>query len=234
MNLVCIHGNSLDSTIYDSINVDGFQKITLNLPGHGGRELGNVKSFLDFVDVIYNDIAPLKDVVLLGSSLGGHIVHHLLNRMKPLAVITISSPPLNLETVGKAFAPNSVGQLLFQAEISPAEAMILGDSMLSLRKDLVPRLSAMIEATEPQARGIIAGSLMKAEFLDEVELLKNFAGPKILVVPTMDGFVNKDYMKSCEYVRVVELEGNHILSWDNSLAVNDLLGRELGKLQKRI
>jgi hypothetical protein len=89
----------------------------------------------------------------------------------------------------------------------------------------------MIEATEPQARAIIAGSLMKAEFLDEVELLKNFAGPKILVVPTMDGFVNKDYMKSCEYVRVVELEGNHILSWDNSQAVNDLLGRELAKLR---
>jgi pimeloyl-ACP methyl ester carboxylesterase len=227
MHLVCIHGNSLDSTIFDSISVDGFEKISLNLPGHGQRELGNVKSFSDFVDVVYQDIAHLKDVVLLGSSLGGHIVHHLLSKMQPLALVTISSPPLNLETVAKAFAPNSVGNLLFQTELSTSEAMTLADSMLSLRKDLVPQLSGLIEATDPQARGIIASSLMKGEFLDEIGLLKGFSGPKILVIPSMDSIINQAYVRSIDYAQVIELEGNHILTRDNPQAINELLRREL-------
>lgn len=231
MNLVCIHGNSLDAKIYESINVDGFKKLTPNLPGHGGRDLGDVKAFSDFVDVIYSEIAHLKEVVLFGSSLGGHISHHLLEKMKPLALITISSPPLNLETVSKAFAPNSVGHLLFQTEISSTEAQTLADSMLSLRKDLVPFLGERILATNPQAREIIAASLMKGDFLNEVELLKSFDGPKIIIVPTQDTMVNRDYMKSIDYAQVVELEGNHILTWDNPQALNELLSRELSKFR---
>jgi pimeloyl-ACP methyl ester carboxylesterase len=231
MNIVCIHGNSLDATIFDSINVEGFQKRTFNLPGHGGRELANAKSFSDFVDTVYNDIAHLKDVVLLGSSLGGHIAHHLLNKMNPLALVTISSPPLNLETVARAFAPNPVGQLLFQTELTSLEAQSLADSLLSLRKDLVPRLTGLIEASNPQARGYIASSLMKGEFLDEVALIKAFQGPKILVVPSMDSMVNRDYMKSVDYAQVMELEGNHILTWDNPKALNEFLSRELAKVR---
>ncbi len=231
MNLVCIHGNSLDATIFDSIHVDGFHKINLHLPGHGGRELGHAKSFSDFVDTVYNDIAHLKDVVLLGSSLGGHIAHHLLAKMQPLAIVSISSPPLNLQTVAQAFAPNPVGQLLFQTELSSLEAQTLADSLLSLRKDLAPRLKGLIEATHPDARGYIASSLMKGEFLDEVALIKAFQGPKILVVPSMDSLVNRDYIKSVDYAQVVELEGNHILTWDNPTALNEFLGRELAKLR---
>jgi hypothetical protein len=152
--------------------------------------------------------------------------------MNPLGIISISSPPLNLETVAKAFTTNSVGHLLFQSVISPAEAQLLADSMLSLRKDLVPLLSKQIMATNPEARGIIAASLMKGEFLNEVELLTRFKGPKILILPTLDTIVNKDYLKSIEYAQVVELEGNHLLTWDNPQAVNDLLNRELNNLRQ--
>jgi pimeloyl-ACP methyl ester carboxylesterase len=222
MNLVCIHGNSLDSTIFNGINVEGFEKKSLTLPGHGGRPLGEMNSFLDLVEGVYQEIAHLKDVVLLGSSLGGHIVHHLLTKMQPLAVITISSPPLNLETVGSAFTPNSVGQLLFQAQLSSHEATTLADSLLSLRKDLIPSLRDLILGTDPKAREVIAKSLISGEFLDEVALLKGFQGPKILVLPSMDSMVNKDYVRGIDYAQVVELEGNHILTWDNPAALNSL------------
>jgi pimeloyl-ACP methyl ester carboxylesterase len=232
MKLVCIHGNSLDKTVFDSINVEGFEKYSLNLPGHGLRDIGSVKGFADLVESVFEEIKPLKNVVLFGTSLGGHIAHHLLAKFEPLGIVTIAAPPLNLAHVAKAFLPNPLGHLLFQADISLDEAQQLASSMLSLKKEQAPLLSKMISQTNPQIRQIIGNSLGRAEFLDEVELLKKFQGKKILIVPQSDTIVNRDYIKSLKITQTFEVSGNHMLTMDNPSALNELLSRELRELRK--
>lgn len=231
MNLVCVHGNSLDSSIFDQIEIPFLQKIAINLPGHGGRAIGNNKSFLDLVNTVHDDLVGKKDLVLFGSSLGGHIMYHLLSRLNPLAIITISSPPLNLENVSKAFFPNPLGALLFQEEISEIDSLNLSHSMLHLKKGDAHKLSQMIQMTDPKVRGVIGQSLMRGEFLDEVELLTNFKGKKIFLTPTEEKFVNSDYIRSLSLGEVIEVDGGHILTQDNPKMINEILSRELGELR---
>jgi hypothetical protein len=90
----------------------------------------------------------------------------------------------------------------------------------------------MITQTNPQIRDIIGQSLARAEFLDEVELLKNFKGKKILIVPQFDTIVNRDYIKNLKITQTFEVEGNHMLTMDNPRALNELLSRELSELRK--
>lgn len=232
MNLVCIHGNSLDASIFDSIHVSGFNKISITLPGHGKKDIGHTSSFQEMVDSVFDEIKNLENVILLGSSLGGHIAHHLLAKMNPLGVISISSPPLNLENVSKAFLPHPHSHHLFTANVSENDALALADSMLTFKKDLVGKLSSLILNTNPMIRDVIGKSLMKGEFLDEIDLLTKFSGTKILIVPTFDSIVNKDYIRSLKMAEVVDIEGNHILTWDNPEGVNEFLGRELSKLRR--
>ena len=232
INLICIHGNSLDRSIFDLISVEGFDKVTLDLPGHGSSPLGDVSSFQDLVENVYERIHQMPEIILLGCSLGGHIAHHLLERLNPKALITISAPPLNLETVGTAFNKDSLGNLLFQAHITDAEADMLAESMLSLRKDQKSSLRSLILATDPEARKSIAQSLLKGEFLDEVKLLERFQGEKILILPTLDRVVNREHFQAIKVARVCEIPGNHILPVDNPAGLNEFLSRELAKFRK--
>ena len=234
MNLVCIHGNSLDSTIFDSINISGFKKIAIDLPGHGKRDLGELKSFSDLVEIVYQEIRHLENVVLLGSSLGGHIAHHLLAKMRPLGILTISAPPLNLGSVSKAFLPNPLSHLLFQQEISLPNALVLAESMLSLKRDNVGMLSQLIMGTNPLVREIIGQSLMRGEFLDEVQLLSQYDGKKILIIPSNDSIINKEYVESLSCAKIHHLEGNHVLTLDNPEALNKFLSGEFAKFRQQI
>jgi len=231
MNLVCIHGNSLNSSIFDDINIPFTTKTVINLPGHGGRSIGNNKSFLDLVDTVFDDLVGKKDLVLFGSSLGGHITYHLLSKLAPLAIITISSPPLNIENISKAFLPNPLGALLFQEEISEIDSSNLSRQMLHLKNEDASKLSQMIQSTDPKIRGVIGQSLMKGEFLDEVKLLKNFTGKKIFLTPTEESFVNSDYIRSLNLGEVIDVSGGHILTKDNPQVINEILSRELSKLR---
>ncbi|HXH73941.1 MAG TPA: alpha/beta hydrolase [Bacteriovoracaceae bacterium] len=232
MNLVCIHGNSLSGTIFDDIDVKGFNKIVIELPGHGKTELGSVNSFFDLVQYVKEKVEGLSDVVLLGSSLGGHIAHHLLESFAPLGVVTISAPPLNLASAAEAFLPNPLGHLLFQVDITKDEAHSLAESMLTLRKDRTSLLSDLIIATDPKVRKIIGASFMKGEFLDEKALLTNFQGMKAFIIPTYDQIINQQYIKSQNLGRIFEVKGNHILTWDNPDAVNLILSGLLAEFRK--
>ena len=232
IKLICIHGNSLDRSIFDLISVEGFDKVTLDLPGHGSSPLGNVSSFQDLVDNVYERINQMGEIILLGCSLGGHIAHHLLERLNPQALITISAPPLNLETVGVAFNKDSLANLLFQTHLTDAEADRLAESMLSLRKDQKSSLRSLILATDPEARKSIAQSLLKGEFLDEVKLLDRFQGEKILIFPTLDRIVNREHFQAIKVGRVCEISGNHILPVDNPAGLNEFLSCELAKFRK--
>jgi pimeloyl-ACP methyl ester carboxylesterase len=231
MNLVCIHGNSLNSSIFDEISIPFANKTAINLPGHGGRSIGNNKSFLDLVDTVFDDLEGKKDLVLFGSSLGGHITYHLLSKLAPLAIITISSPPLNIENISKAFLPNPLGALLFQEEISESDSLNLSRKMLHLKNQDAPKLSQMIQSTDPKIRGVIGQSLMRGEFLDEVKLLTNFNGKKIFLTPTDESFVNSDYIRSLNLGDAIEVSGGHILTQDNPRMINEILSRELSKLR---
>ena len=173
MKLVCIHGNSADSSIFDEINPPGFQKICLNLPGHGGTDLGDVRSFLDLVKHCHDKIAHLENVVLLGSSLGGHIVHHLVKDFNPIGIITVGAPPLNFQTVMGAFTQVEGSQYLFQSDVNEHSSRMIVEKMLELQKSKTEQLNKIFQRTNPQVRAIIGASLMRGEFLDEVELLKN-------------------------------------------------------------
>lgn len=226
--LVCLHGNSQDKSVFDSFQVKNCEKITLNLPGHGGRPLGSVKGFPDLVDAVYEDIKGLDNVVLLGISLGGHVAHHLVKRVQPHAVFTIASPPLSDSTsVAKAFNPHPFLIYLFQKDVNEIQANELARSILGEKHPKLQDLVKMILSTSPEVRGIIGASLNRGEFENEIEILRSYRGKKVLIYPTQDNFINESYMKSVNVAPVKDMKGCHILPWDNAKQLQDFVSMVL-------
>jgi pimeloyl-ACP methyl ester carboxylesterase len=223
-NLVCIHGNSQNSDVFRDFQVDGCEKILINLPGHGGRKMRNCKSFLDVVDAVYHDVKGIPDLVLVGLSLGGHVAHHLLERLTPHAVFTIGAPPLaDLSSVTKAFSPHPFLPYLFQNDLNGIQAQELARSMLMDRSPHVNDLCKMILKTSPDIRGLIGASFNRGEFRNEVDLLRNYRGRKVLIYPTKDNFVSENYIKSLNIAPVKEIQGAHVLTMDNPGPVQEFI-----------
>jgi hypothetical protein len=223
MKLVCIHGNSADSSVFDEINPPGFQKISFNLPGHGSTEMGDVRGFLDLVKFCHDKIAHLENVVLLGSSLGGHIVHHLIKDLNPIGIITVGAPPLNLQTVMNAFTQIEGSQFLFQSDVKEQSSRMIVEKMLEIQKTKTDELNSIFQKTNPQIRPLIGTSLMRGEFLDEVELLKNYKQKKIMLIPTHERLVNLEYLRSVDYMDKIEIPGGHALSIDNPIGIQQAI-----------
>lgn len=220
INLVCIHGNSQNRQAFKNLHVEGCEKILVDLPGHGGKPVGSVTSFLTMVDAVYEEVKAIPNAAFVGLSLGGHVVHHMLDRLKPLAVFSIAAPPLkDLSSVPLGFLPHPFFPYLFQNQVNNIQASELARTMLTDRHPDVEELTQMILTTSSDIRGLIGASLNRGEFRNEIELVKNYQGKKVLVYPTRDNFVNESYIKSLNIAPVKDIMGAHVLTMDNPQAL---------------
>lgn len=215
-NLVCIHGNSQGPEVFQDFEVEGCQKILITLPGHGGRKLESVRSYLDMVESVYQDIKDIDRMVLVGLSLGAHPCHHLLDKVRPEALFSIAAPPLvDVGSIAKGFNPHPFLGYLFQNKINSIQASELSRSMLRDDHPRINELAEMILKTDPEIRGYLAASLTRGEFRNEVELIRGFQGKKVLIYPTQDNFINENYVKSVNVAPVKDIQGGHALTMDN-------------------
>jgi pimeloyl-ACP methyl ester carboxylesterase len=227
--LVLIHGNSQDSKVFNELQIPNVRLHHVTLPGHGGVPIGPVKSFLDLVDAIQDELKSEDEIVFCGFSLGGHIVHHLLDKVPSLGFITLCAPPISPEPAGQAFLPHPLSATLFGKELSAGVAeelsMILASS--EVHRDYLARA---IRETDPKIREFIGKSLMAGEFRDELALIRAYSGKKLLILASEDVLVNNAYVTVLDVAAVEIVEGKHTLLLDNPVATQELIESFLADL----
>tara|TARA_R110002072_G_scaffold238329_1_gene395682 strand:- start:16635 stop:17549 length:915 start_codon:yes stop_codon:yes gene_type:complete len=201
--IVIVHGNSgsinLFSNLYQSDLAKDYRLIGVHLPGHGNSELGSELSIPYLAKLISHllEVLKLERYLLVGQSIGGHVLSHALPALsKCRGLVLVSAPPLSLNTMAKAFKPDPVDGALFTADLSPEQIHLMADKLLGPQKDNEQAYVAMLDAIskcEGGFRQSLGESLAQGKLADEQKHILASEVPVALIWGTEDAFIYPEY-----------------------------------------
>ncbi len=201
--IIFLHGNSLSSLTFQSqFEQINLPLLSIDLPGHGKsssaqhpQKTYSIPGYVEVLKFVVEEL-KLKNFILAGHSLGGHIAIEalpVLNSAKGLFIF--GTPPLDaVASMGNAFLPNPLFPLLLQGKITEENADILATSMLTkqLNQQL---LKADILRTDPTARTSFADSVGKGMMRNEIEILQTQHFNTAILNGKNDAFINLEYIE---------------------------------------
>ncbi|WP_055447837.1 alpha/beta fold hydrolase [Lacinutrix mariniflava] len=198
--LICIHGNSSSSNIFDTI-VSEYTKYSITLPGHEVDKYC-VKENADYSLTKYKEqlisfINALNvPVFLIGNSLGGHLaieIAHEINALKGLMIFGAPpvEKPINFE---EAFLPVEALQTFLTP--NPDEAAVLEACKVTLsNQNHLEIVKGYFNDTDPLVRSHTANDIMSGNWSDQRELFVSLKCNKYIIHGLQDPSVNIEYLK---------------------------------------
>jgi pimeloyl-ACP methyl ester carboxylesterase len=209
--LFCLHGNSSGADAFlDLFATLGqtYRLIAIDLPGHGesdrAADPAQQYTLAGFAEVLQTAIAHfgVARYGVIGHSLGGHAALEALPQLPGLqALILVAAPPFNATHIGSMFAPDPSGGRVFQAQLSSLDEVELGCAFVNRQAMDANRFDQalnLIHATDPALRASIGSSLSGGAFGDEAALLQHAAIPALLVLGSLDGFMQLEFCRNPE------------------------------------
>jgi pimeloyl-ACP methyl ester carboxylesterase len=208
--IVLVHGNSSSSRTWQHL-LDGpfgdrFRCLAPDLPGHGGSA-----SFADLDDYAIPGYAAFlstfvravdaQDAVMVGWSLGGHVVLEAAPALPAAAgFVLFGTPPVaSAASLAEGFLPNPAMNIGFSADVSPQEAAAYAASSLAPESTIpTDDLIADILATDPAARAGLAAGVAQGRFADEVAIASSLSRPLALLHGEAEQLVSLDYLRQLE------------------------------------
>lgn len=204
--VLCFHGNSSSSNSFtDLFRTLGSRHrlIAVDFPGHGHSAHSMEPSVAYTLTGFSNAVAAtvnhfgFASYSVIGHSLGGHAVLEALPRLRSLqALVLVSSPPFNCQSIGKTFLADPSEGRVFQALLSEEDIARLAKTFVNADKLSPTRFmqtAEMIRLTDPQVRKYIGKSLGQGTFGDEYQLLRDSGVPTLMVLGRTDLFINLTY-----------------------------------------
>jgi len=237
-----VHGNSSVKEVFDrQISAQFAQNrrlISMDLPGHGRSSDapdpvatyaidGFADAGLEFLRAL-----NIEKAVLLGWSLGGHIVLEMAAQWSGVTGVVISgTPPIggNPDDLAAAFLPSEHMELTFKSEFSEEEACAYAQETIG---ENVPLESWMIEGArraDGRFRSQMIEAAMSGRGRDQKEIVATLQVPLAVLHATEDPFISLDYLKQLSYAKlwrgaVQELPGAaHAPFWQDPETFNALL-----------
>ncbi|MCP4679147.1 MAG: alpha/beta hydrolase [Deltaproteobacteria bacterium] len=235
--LLC-HGNSLAAELYDKQLRSSLGENTclfaLDLPGHGNSPddpeqytpASLVNSIVEVVDAL-----ALDQPILVGHSLGGHLMTQVAARIGPIRGLFVFSTPLltSLAAMPEAFLPNPAIDLLFKAELCDDEVATLTSLFAPGGGEDAERVERALRRADPLFRSTLAAAL-RGEYPDEVALARGLKAPVAIVHGANDPLVSYAYLKQLnlpnmwrEEVQIID-DAGHLPHLDSAERFNALLG----------
>ncbi|WP_052396168.1 alpha/beta fold hydrolase [Kutzneria sp. 744] len=213
--VVLVHGNSASSAVWQGL-LDGpfgqrFRCLAVDLPGHGAAPRGDEYSMLGHAAALaqFMSSADAEDAVVVGWSLGGHVVLHASASLpRATGFVLMGTPPIATpESLSRGFLPNPAFGVGFQGEVGAEEAAAYAAAMLSPGSSVSPEVFVPdILATDPAARTGLAASVAEGRVVDELAAVANLGRPLLVLHGSEDQLVSLDYLRT-EGLAVEVLDG---------------------------
>ena len=205
--VVLVHGNSSSTRTWRAL-MDGpfgerFRCLAFDLPGHG-----HSKPAADADDYSLPGYAAnlagfmaatgAEDAVVVGWSLGGHIVLEAASLLPNAAGFVIfGTPPVGSPAqLAEAFLPNPAVNVGFSADVDAEAARSYAASFVAPGSTLpLAEFIADILATDGAARAGLAASLGTGRFADEVAVVAGLTQPLGVLHGAGEQLVNLDYLR---------------------------------------
>jgi pimeloyl-ACP methyl ester carboxylesterase len=198
-----LHGNSSSAytfiSLYDSELAKRYRLIAINLPAHWGSTPMAVVSIPSLADLMcqITDFFAFSRYLVIGHSLGGHILSHALPRLSGcLGLVLVSAPPLSLSTISQAFKPDPVGGALFTDDLEAAQVNMMAAALLgriSKSSESFKNLTDSIRATSGSFRSLLGQSLMAGHLENEQAAILAAQVPVAMIWGQQDLFIAPEF-----------------------------------------
>jgi pimeloyl-ACP methyl ester carboxylesterase len=205
--VLLIHGNSSSGLAYrhqiESPLGAKYRLVAMDLPGHGDSERASdlstysLPGYAGIVAAVAKAL-NLQDAVVVGWSLGGHIVLEatgLLPQAKGFVIF--GTPPLAFPPdMQAAFLPNPAVNVGFTDEVTKEQATAYAQSFFAPNAsvDLQPFVTDILR-THGQARSGLAASIKPNGYQDEVQIVTHLTRPLAIFHGESEQLVSADYIR---------------------------------------
>lgn len=238
--VIFIHGNSLSWQSFlkqfNSPLAEKYRLIAIDLPGHGASALAlnpdttySLPGYAALLSAFTRQL-DIEDAVMVGWSLGGHILLEAANSLDRVAGFMIfGTPPIGKPMAADAFKPHSLGHLLFTSDLCKEDAANLVASYFSSDRQAPGIFTEAIMKTDGRARALLLQSLLEGNYSDEVALVGNLARPLAIIHGEADQFVNPAYIQQLQIPTLwrgatqVIADAGHAPQWEQPERFNRLL-----------
>jgi pimeloyl-ACP methyl ester carboxylesterase len=235
-----IHGNSLSREVFRK-QLGGalprkYRLVAFDLPGHGdsSNALNPSRTYTrpGFADAAIEvlDLLGLRQVVVVGWSLGGHIALEMASRFFGIKGLLIcGAPPVSRHNMAEGFIPAPHMRLAGQQYLSPSEIDAFGEAIFGAPVPAAFRRA--IERADGLARKTVFKAARSGLGVDQRWFVENSPVPLAVVNGSEDPFINLDYLDVPKYANLWEgrchrLPGlKHAPFWEAPDIFDGLLGR---------
>ena len=240
MTILCIHGNSLSALTFEKLLqsdlTSSYKIIAFDLPGCGQSDsfvdLNNysIRYFSQFVVEIINQM-DLKNVILCGNSLGGHIALEAMdNHPEIKGVFAFGTPPLTIPLqLEKAFLPHPAANYLFAPEFNNEMISVMLDGLFTDGFNVPAFIHENLIAADGNLRSGLLASAGRGEFADEVSLIQKTTKKVAIVHSKNDKLINENYFSVLDKSKLWKSEiqfienGGHLTQLENANEFNKVL-----------
>ena len=232
--ILFIHGNSHSSRTFrhqfQNEQLNEYRLIALDLPGHGDSGALNEYSLPIFTHILHGFVEQLdlKEIILVGHSLGGHIAIEAISKINPKGIFIFGTPPLSIPLDMGGFKANKDLELVFKDKLSDSEVTQLAKNFYSKSEIDIIDLED-IKKTHEGFRFSMFQSFGAQLFQDEVKITNAFAGHKAFIHGTQDELINANYLNDKIDLsgvwqnKIIEVDSSHNLHIENYQEMNALI-----------
>lgn len=235
-----LHGNSMSGLSFEkqfaSSLGESYRLVALDLPGHGRsahaqepQAVYTLPAYADIVHVFARRLG-LEDALLVGWSLGGHILLEAMGQMQESAGLMIfGAPPVGKPLPVDAFFPHPLIPLLFTSDLSREEAASLTASFFIPNCQISEFFYEDMVRTDGRAREALGISIGEGNYTDELKVVADLNKPVAIVHGKNDPLVSLPYIKDLSIpalwrgeVQIIP-DAGHTPHWEQPEEFNFLL-----------
>jgi len=205
--ILFIHGNSLNANTFHNQfsdpQLNQYRLIAIDLPGHGDsapatltEQTYSVLNYAEMIVAFVNEL-NLKNVILVGHSLGGHIAIEASEQIKNcIGLVIFGTPPIGIPpAMGDMFLPNPAINYAYSGELSEEEAKTLATAFAAKEFEL----EKSILSTDPNARVYLGASIGQGKFKDELAICTAAKFPVAIFHGEGDALINLNYLNDLSF-----------------------------------
>jgi pimeloyl-ACP methyl ester carboxylesterase len=207
--IVFVHGNSLSSNLFkyqfeDESLLNSYNLLGFDFPGHGNSDRSSdpkIYSFSGFADVFVILLKQLdiNNAVLVGNSMGGHVILEALEELKGIKGILINgAPPFGIPPATDIFLSNPSISLFYKGQRTDKEQRLLANSMVK-DPEFAEDVKAELKKVDPNFMESWIANMQLIPPKDELEIVKKTTIPIAVVHGSNDDFVNVEYIKKVPF-----------------------------------
>lgn len=246
MPVVLIHGNSSSRKVFqhqlDAPLAQGRRLVAIDLPGHGdsGDAPDPARTYTrsGLADAIAElfDVMRIREAIVVGWSLGGHVGIDLLSRFDTIRGLLITgTPPVRRGGMAEGFNTSPQYGYAGRAELSDEDVANFASAMLG--DPVAPFLPPVIRRTDGRFRQTLFEAARAGAGADQRLAVERSSIPIAVVNGAADPLVKLDYLDGVDYGNLWDgrchrlPDVGHAPFWHKPAEFNAIFERFLCELQ---